>query len=137
MAEVEFPVEHVPEGRVRRPDTVLEAVMQAPAYETPEESHEEASVRLAPLRRVLNEALAGLGEDERRLVDKIVFERRSFRQLEDEWKIPKTTLHRWYAAAIGQLRVTLADHPQIQQYLLGERENFDESVFPTSEREAA
>lgn len=122
MADAEFPVAEIPEQKVYgRPDTAIQALQEAAAHVEPEESTEESVARLRPIREVLELSLGGLGKDERRLIDKIVFERRSFRQLEDEWGIPKTTLHRWYSSAIDNLRELAIQHPQIINYLNGEQ----------------
>jgi DNA-directed RNA polymerase specialized sigma24 family protein len=112
----EFPVAKLPERPTRhKPDTVIQAVMEAGFGQEPVTSREESTA----LMDVVYEAFQSLPAEERMLLEAVVFERASFRQLEARWGVPKTTLHRWWAGAVLRLRCELIEFPEIQTYLEG------------------
>jgi len=106
----------------QRPKTEAQAVMEAAPYVEPEESVEERQ----QLAAVVRQAVSELDSNQQMLLDAIVFERRSFRYLERLWCIPKSTLFRWYAAALLELRVKLIEYPEIVEYLDGRTNAKDE-----------
>lgn len=99
----------------RRPVTRAQAVMEAAAFDEPAVSIEER----APLIAAVRDAMDNLSDDQRMLLDALLFERRSYRYLAQQWCIPKSTLHRWYSSAIDQLRKELVQNPEIINYLEG------------------
>lgn len=103
----------VPERRNLRPETELQALMEAAPHQVPLVSNEEKRA----ITEVVRDAFEALPEEERMLLEAVVFERASFRTLERRWCVSKTTLHRWYAAALLTLRVELIEHPEIVKYL--------------------
>ncbi len=114
---VEFPVDfadqHLDGYIVRRPKTAAQALMEAAPFCEPEVSVEER----AGLHEVVREAFAEMDEELQMLLEAVVFERVSFRKLAERWQIPKSTLYRWYAAALLELRGKLIEYPEVVEYL--------------------
>jgi len=99
----------------RKPETMIQAVMEAAPHAEPVSSIEE----MADLYEVVHNALEELHSDDRMLIEAVVFERMSFRGLEARYNIPKSIIHRRYAAAILELRGLLIEYPLIVEYLDG------------------
>lgn len=124
---VEFPVDfdeqsldgYLPPGR---PKTELQAIMEAAPFCEPQVSIEERK----PLIDIVRQAYSELDEDQRMLVEALLFERQSYRQLAARWQIPRSTLHRWYAGVLLELRCKLIGYPEIVAYLDGNDPNNEE-----------
>lgn len=96
-----------------RPETEAQAIMETAPFAEPEQSLEE----LAPLLAAVRHAFDSLGDDDRMLLEAVVFERASFRQLSERWVVPRSTLHRWYSSAIEELKELMTDYPEVVAYL--------------------
>jgi|TARA_R110000765_G_C18748018_1_gene587504 RNA polymerase sigma factor (sigma-70 family) len=100
--------------RYNPPETELLALMEAGPLE-PRESQEEQ----AALREMVLDSLDILNLEEMWLVNAILFERMSLRQIARSIGIPKTTVARYRDKVLAKLRDALVDHPAIQDYLSG------------------
>lgn len=98
-----------------RPKTELQAIMEAAPFCEPQVSIEERQ----QLIDIVRQAYSELSEDQRMLIESLLFERQSFRQLAVRWNIPRSTLHRWYAGALLEMRCKLIEYPEIVAYLDG------------------
>ena len=98
-----------------KPATALQALMDAAPYTEPVSSIEE----MTELFDIVRGAIESLHSDDQMLIEAIVFERMSFRGLEARYNIPKSIIHRRYAAAILELRGLLIEYPLIVEYLDG------------------
>ncbi len=105
----------MPESRPRKPETRLQALMEAAPNHEPEESDEDVN----ELHALVADVFDGLDRDTRLLLEAIIFERLSYRQLAERFKVGKSTIERWYAAAILELRGLLIEYPEIRYYLEG------------------
>lgn len=125
---VEFPVDfddqRLDQYSVRRPETPLQALMEAPPHTEAVVSKEER----APLHEAVRQAFSELEDDLQMLVEAVVFEKVAFRKLAVRWQIPKSTLYRWYAAALLELRIKLIEYPEVVEYLdsLNERNSTED-----------
>lgn len=117
---VEFPV-NFDEQRLEsfipphRPKTAMQALMEAAPFCEPQVSIEERQ----PLIDVVRQAYSEMSDDDRMLIEAVLFERQSFRQLATRWQIPRSTLHRWYVAALLEMRCKLIEYPEVVAYLDG------------------
>ena len=105
------------DGRALRnnpPETELIALQEAGTLE-PRESLEEQEA----LRETVVSALDILNAEEAWLLNALLFERLSLRQIERRIGIPKTTVARYRDKTLAKLRDALADNPTIQDYLSG------------------
>lgn len=106
-----------PEGAVRettftrRPETPIEALLEATPGETPETSLQE----IAELRDVVIDAIEQLPDRLRFVVDAINSERLSLHQLARRMGISKTHAHRLREQAFAELRAALSTHPIIRR----------------------
>ncbi len=98
--------------RYNPPETELLALMEAGPLE-PRESQEEQ----AALRETVVSALDILNAEEAWLLNALLFERLSLRQIERRIGIPKTTVARYRDKTLAKLRDALADNPAIRDYL--------------------
>lgn len=104
----------LPDGRTyRHPHSPMQALMEAAPYEEPVPSRQE----VAELLTVVRDAFDSMEHDDRMLLEAVIFERQSFRQLERRYGIGKSILHRRYAACILELRGLLIEYPVILEYL--------------------
>jgi len=94
------------------PETELIALQEAGSLE-PRESLEEK----AALRETVVSALDILNAEEAWLLNALLFERLSLRQIERRIGIPKTTVARYRDKILTKLRVALANDPAIRDYL--------------------
>ena len=98
--------------RANPPETELIALLEAGSNE-PRESQEERSV----LQEVVLDALSILSAEEAWLLNALLFERLSLRQIQYATGIPKTTVARYRDKILAKLRVALANDPTIHNYL--------------------
>lgn len=104
----------IPDGRTyRHPESPYQALMETAPYDEPVPSRME----IAELLGVVREAFECMSHDDRLLLEAVIFERQSFRQLERRYGIGKSIIHRRYAAAILELRGVLIEYPVIVEYL--------------------
>ena len=96
------------------PETELIALQEAGTKE-PRESLEEQ----AALREIVLDSLSVLSEEEAWLLNALLFERLSLREVQRAIGIPKTTVARYRDKILAKLRVSLADNPAIRDYLSG------------------
>lgn len=101
-------------GRAERvPLTAIDALQEAGTQE-PKRSLEE---RVA-LQEIVLDSLSVLNEEEVWLLNALLFERLSLREIQRAIGIPKTTVARYRDKILSKLRVALADNPAIHEYLL-------------------
>ena len=98
--------------RANPPETELIALQEAGTLE-PRESLEEQTA----LRETVVSALDILNAEEAWLLNALLFERLSLRQIERRIGIPKTTVARYRDKILAKLRVALANDPAIHDYL--------------------
>lgn len=96
--------------RYNPPETELVALMEAGPLE-PRESQEEQ----VALREMVLDSLDILNVEEMWLMNAILFERLSLRQIARFIGIPKTTVARYRDKTLAKLRDALADNPAIQE----------------------
>jgi len=116
----EFPFdpleEHAPATRSGRgehvPLTELAALQEAGPNE-PERSQQERSA----LQEVVLDSLSVLNEEEAWLLNALLFERLSLREVQRAIGIPKTTVARYRDKILTKLRVALENNPTIDDYL--------------------
>ncbi len=91
----------------------VEILQEAPPYAVLEQSQEE---RLQ-LQDVVLDAFDELGEWEIWLLNALLYERRSLREIERMLDIPKTTVARKRDYILRKLKRKLENHPLVQEYL--------------------
>jgi RNA polymerase sigma factor (sigma-70 family) len=92
-----------------RPDTPYRALMEAAPFEQVETSVAE----LLEAREVLADAFDTLTAEEQWIVNALVVERLSIRELGEQLGAPKTTMARIRDKALGKLKEKLQDNPII------------------------
>jgi RNA polymerase sigma factor (sigma-70 family) len=97
----------------RRPETRLQAVMEAPHGHEPAESDEDA----AELLTVLQDAIEAMDERDRWIFEAVHYRRMSVRQLGRELSLSKTHVHRLYLDITARLAASLANDPIIKERL--------------------
>ena len=95
------------------PATLVQALQQASAFSEPRLSKEESTAR----HEVVLDALETLEDWELWLLNAVLFERMSLRQIEYVMGIPKTTVARKRDKILDKLKTYLEDHPVIKEYL--------------------
>jgi|APSaa5957512535_1039671.scaffolds.fasta_scaffold01805_7 DNA-directed RNA polymerase specialized sigma subunit len=120
MPKREFPYDPLEGLRGQRqtvdvvaPDTIMAALQQAGPGNEPNLSKEERQA----LQDVVLDALGSLEEIELWLINALLFERMSLRQVEYVLQIPKTTVARKRDHILDKLKSHLFDHPLIREYL--------------------
>ena len=127
MAKKEFPfaplrasrlVRELSETEVRgAPDTLIQALQQASPHSEPRVSKQDR----ADLQEVVLDALETLEPWEHWLLNALLFERMSLRQVEHVLGMPKTTVARKRDRILGKLKHELSIHPSVQEYLRDNR----------------
>ena len=95
------------------PDTLFQALQQAAPHGEPRISKQER----ADLQEVVLDALETLEPWEHWLLNALLFERMSLRQVEYVLGIPKTTVARKRDRILEKLKHELSIHPLVQEYL--------------------
>jgi len=120
MAKREFPFDPLqglrkadPASLRNRPDTLIQALQQSSPYSEPYLSKEEQ----VELQEVVLDALEQLTEWEVWLINALLFERRSLREVERLVGIPKTTVARKRDQILSRLREILAPNRTVKEYL--------------------
>jgi RNA polymerase sigma factor (sigma-70 family) len=101
------------ERSAERPTTPYQALMEAAPFEPVEISIAE----LLEVREVLVDALETLTEEETWVINSLITERMSIRQLARQLGAPKTTITRIRDRALSKLEKQLENHPVIIQLL--------------------
>ena len=127
MAKKEFPFDPLRASRLVRelsetevrgaPDTLIQALQQARPHSAPRISKQER----ADLQEVVLDALETLEPWEHWLLNALLFERMSLRQVEYVLGMPKTTVARKRDRILGKLKHELSIHPSVQEYLRDNR----------------
>lgn len=102
----------------RRPDTEMQALMEARPFDDPPTSKAE----LTDIGDLLAEAVDSLDERDRYLFNALVVERVSLRQLGKRLALSKTHIARERERITSVLREKLQGHPLIEEYLGGSDE---------------
>ena len=120
MAKREFPFDPLqglrqtdPASLRNRPDTLIQALQQSSPYSEPYLSKEEQ----AKLQEIVLDALEQLTDWEVWLINALLFERRSLREVERLVGIPKTTVARKRDQILSRLREILAPNRTVKEYL--------------------
>mgnify|MGYP003153501608 FL=1 len=120
MAKKEFPFDPLKglkgssQSEVRgAPDTLIQALQQASPFSEPRLSKEESATR----QEVVLNALESLEDWELWLLNAVLFERMSLRQIEYVMGIPKTTVARKRDKILNKLKTCLENDPVIKEYL--------------------
>jgi hypothetical protein len=108
----------------RRPETALQALMEASPIDTPEVSMEEVQV----VREAVADAIDRLPERLRYVIDSINSERVSVRELGRRMNLSKSQVQRLKEQAHEQLRLLLIAHPVIRRRLDLPAENWNEAA---------
>jgi len=98
-----------------QPQGVVEALIGLPPHTAIPFTQDEAR----GLRELLVEAVEDLPPMERFIVDALLFEKKSLRELAITLSIPKTTLARRRDQILGKIRTQIENNPIIQEYLYG------------------
>ena len=127
MGKKEFPFDPLRASRLVRelsetevrgaPDTLIQALQQASPHSEPRVSKQER----ADLQEVVLDALETLEPWEHWLLNALLFERMSLRQVEYVLGMPKTTVARKRDRILGKLKHELSIHPSVQEYLRDNR----------------
>ena len=96
------------------PDTLIQALQQASPFNEPRLSKEESAAR----QEVVLNALETLEDWELWLLNAVLFERMSLRQIEYVMGIPKTTVARKRDKILEKLRTCLENELVIKEYLV-------------------
>ena len=123
MGKKEFPFDPLRASRLVRelsqtearaaPDTLIQALQQAGPHSEPRISKEERSA----LQEIVLDTLETLTQSETWLLNMLLFERMSLRQVERLVGIPKTTVARKRDKILRKLRHQLRSHPLVSEYL--------------------
>ena len=125
MAKKEFPYDplsfggkpkEIPEHS-NTPDTLLQALQQASPHSEPRVSKQER----ADLQAVVLDAIETLEPWEHWLLNALLFERMSLREVEHVLGIPKTTVARKRDRILSKLKYELSVHPLVREYLQDDR----------------
>ena len=123
MAKKEFPFDPLRASRLVRelsetevrgaPDTLIQALQQASPHSEPRISKEERSA----LQEIVLDTLETLTQSETWLLNMLLFERMSLRQVERLVGIPKTTVARKRDKILRKLENQLRSHSLVSEYL--------------------
>lgn len=122
-APSEVPTSHYVAVGNPRPDTPLQALMEAPPFAEPETSKME----LLGMRDILADALEALDPREKWIFESRCIRRLSVRDVAAELNMPSSTVWLVYQRAVGKLRETLSAQPLIVEYLTRGSEQDEES----------
>jgi len=114
----EYPVDpySLRKGRSsNQPQGVVEALIGLPPHTSVPFTQDEAR----DLRELLTTAVETLPPIERFIIDALLFEKKSLRELAVTLSIPKTTLARRRDQILGKVRTQIEENPIIQEYLHG------------------
>lgn len=100
-----------------RPETDIQALMEAAPFQEPERSKRE---RLA-LRDTLADAIDSLEPIEQWIFEATVIERRSYRQVARDIGYSKSSIHRIRDRAIRKLQEILREDENVSRYLATQR----------------
>lgn len=125
MAKKEFPYDPLSFGGKSKeisehsntPDTLLQALQQASPHSEPRVSKQER----ADLQAVVLDAIETLEPWEHWLLNALLFERMSLREVEHVLGIPKTTVARKRDRILNKLKHELSVHPLVREYLQDDR----------------
>ena len=123
MGKKEFPFDPLRASRLVRelsqtetraaPDTIIQALQQASPHSEPRISKEERSA----LQEIVLDTLETLTQSETWLLNMLLFERMSLRQVERLVGIPKTTVARKRDKILRKLENQLRSHSLVSEYL--------------------
>ena len=94
--------------------TQIQVLQEAPPHAALEESQEER----IQLQEAVLDAFEELDDEEIWLLNALLFERLSLRQVERLTQLPKTTVARKRDYILRKLKRTLENHPVVREYLL-------------------
>jgi len=114
----EFPFDPTEEPRWSNSDGLPETELIALQESGPNEPKRSQEERMA-LQETVLDSLSILSAEEAWLLNALLFERLSLRQIERSIGIPKTTVARYRDKVLAKLRDALANDPGIQDYLSG------------------
>ena len=106
-----------------RPETPIQALMEAKPFHEPETSKME----VLGLRDILADALDALDEREQWIFEARCIRRLSVRDVAAELNMPSSTVWLVYQRAVGKLREILVEQPLIVEYLTRGSEQDPES----------
>lgn len=98
-----------------QPSTAIESIQQTAAYKEPRISKEERYL----LREAVVEAVDSLEGEDLWIVNALLFERLSLREVERILSIPKTTLARRRDKILVELREKLLENTLVREYIYG------------------
>ena len=118
MVKKEFPFDPLDlawkaQGNPQQKQTEIEILQEAAPYAALEESQEER----IQLQNAVLDAFDELEEWEIWLLNALLYERRSLREVERMLKIPKTTVARKRDYILRKLKRALEKHPIVRDYL--------------------
>mgnify|MGYP003148523512 CR=1 FL=1 len=116
MGKREFPYDPLHprlNPRLGYPDTIMQALQQAGPHTEPSLSNEER----AALQEIVLDTLETLTQSETWLLNMLLFERLSLRQVERLVGIPKTTVARKRDKILRKLEHQLRSHALVSEYL--------------------
>ena len=99
-----------------QPETEIQSLQQAGPHQSPRISSEERF----DLREAVVEAIDSLEPLELWLINALLFERLSLRDVEYVLGIPKTTVARKRDKILAKLRLMLEDNPYVREHIYGE-----------------
>ena len=102
-------------SHARLPDTKIQALVETAPHEEPRIAKEERRL----LREIVVSAMDTLREEEIWLINALLFERLSLRQVEYILGIPKTTVARKRDKILAKLRNRLINNPTVKEYTDG------------------
>jgi len=101
---------------IGQPETAIQALQQTAPHQTARVSLEERH----DLREAVVAAIDSLEPEEVWLINALLFERLSLRDVEYVLGIPKTTVARKRDNILAKLRQTLEDNPYVREHIYGE-----------------
>ena len=121
MVKKEFPFDPLDlawrgwaQGKPHQKQTEIEILQDAEPHAALQESQEER----IQLQEAVLDAFDELDEEEIWLLNALLFERLSLRQVERLTQLPKTTVARKRDYILRKLKRTLENHPVVREYLL-------------------
>jgi len=103
------------ERSIKRPETPLQSLMEAAPFQETDIS----IIELLPIREALVDAFEELDEEEKWVLNSLVVERMSIRELGYQINAPKTSIARIRDRALGRMRELLSDNPVIMEVMKG------------------
>jgi RNA polymerase sigma factor (sigma-70 family) len=101
------------EQSVRRPDTPYQALMEA----VPFQQTDTSVVELLEIREILSDAFDKLSAEEAWVLNSLVIERMSIRELAKQIGAPKTTIARIRDRALKNMKTSIENDPLISDLL--------------------